>query len=151
MSIREATIKDIPGLFSVRMSVKENVLNTPALVTDEICADYLVNKGKGWVYEADNKIVGFAIVDIIENSVWALFVRPEYEGRGIGFRLHNTMMSWYFTQTTITAWLTTDTGTRAEQFYLKAGWRKTGKAKGNEVKLEMNLAGWNKLYAANIS
>ncbi len=143
MSIREATINDIPELFSVRMSVKENVLNTPALVTDEICADYLVNRGKGWAYEADGKLVGFAIADLVDNSIWALFVRPEYEGRGIGLQLHHTMMAWYFSQTTAAAWLTTDAGTRAEQFYLKAGWRNVGKAKGNEVKLEMNFASWN--------
>ena len=142
MSIRVATTKDIKELSSVRMSVKENVLNNPALVTDEICEEYITRRGKGWVYELDGAIVGFASADLRDKSVWALFVRPEHEGRGIGKQLHDHMMDWYFAQTKETAWLTTSPHTRAEKFYTKAGWHNMGLHK-NEIRFEMSIDDWN--------
>ena len=142
MKIRQATIGDIAELFSVRMSVKENILNNTALVTDEICAEYLTCRGRGWVCEINEKIAGFAIADLAGNSIWALFVRPEQEGKGIGKLLHNEMLNWYFSQTDITVWLTTAPGTRAEQFYEKTGWQNIGLEKG-EVRFEMTQAKWS--------
>ena len=65
------------------IAVKENVLSNPALVTDKDCEEYLNVRGKGWVCETDNQIIGFAIADLKENNIWALFIRPEYEGLGI--------------------------------------------------------------------
>lgn len=141
ISIRIADTKDIKGMFSVRMSVKENVLNNTALVTDEICNDYINRRGRGWVCETDGQIVGFAIADLEGNSIWALFLRPEYEGRGIGRQLHDTMLNWYFEQTDADVWLTTAPGTRAEKFYEKAGWRNMGISKG-ETRFEMSKANW---------
>ena len=141
MSIRVATIADIPELFSVRLSVKENVLNNKDLVTDELCAEYLTRRGRGWVYESEGRITGFAIADLEENSVWALFVMPEYEGRGIGRQLHDLMMNWYFSQTNTTAWLTTANNTRAEKFYLKAGWRNMS-LQNDEIRFELSADDW---------
>ena len=40
--------------------------------------------GKGWVCEIENRIVGFAIVDVVAHNVWALFVQPGFDGIGIG-------------------------------------------------------------------
>jgi GNAT superfamily N-acetyltransferase len=141
MNIRIAELADIREMFSVRMSVKENVLNNTALVTDEICEDYITRRGRGWVCEVDGKIVAFAIADLRGNSIWALFVRPEYEGKGIGRRLHDTMLNWYFGQTNVPLWLTTAPGTRAENFYTKAGWNNAGLENG-EVKFELSKDGW---------
>ena len=70
----------------------------PGLVTDEDCADYLVNRGKGWVCESNGEIVGFAIADLYEDNIWALFVNPDFEKQGIGRKLHEIMMDWYFSQ-----------------------------------------------------
>lgn len=80
----EATIEDIDNYMIVRMSVKENVLNNPALVPKEDNVDYLAKYGKGWVCKIDNKIIGFSIVGLNQRNVWALFVHPEFEGKGIG-------------------------------------------------------------------
>ena len=55
-------------------------------------------RGKGWVCEIENNIVGFAIVDLKENNIWALFVQPEFENMGIGKKLHTAMLNWYFNQ-----------------------------------------------------
>jgi GNAT superfamily N-acetyltransferase len=99
MIFREAIIKDIPQIQTVRNSVKENQLSNPALVSDKDCEAYITIRGKGWVCEIDGCVVGFSIADIQANSIWALFVHPEYEGRGIGKKLHGIMMDWYFEQT----------------------------------------------------
>ncbi len=84
MIIREAQIEDIKRIQIVRHSVKENVLSNPNLVTDVNCEEYITLRGKGWVCEIDNVIVGFAIADLKENNLWALFLRPEYEKKESG-------------------------------------------------------------------
>jgi GNAT superfamily N-acetyltransferase len=119
MIFREATIRDIPKIQIVRHSVKENVLSDPGLVTDEDCADYLVKRGKGWVCEMNQEILGFAIADMKENNIWALFVNPSFEKQGIGRKLHIIMMDWFFSQTQKTCWLGTAPFTRAASFYKK--------------------------------
>ena len=84
MSFREATIRDIDDIMVVRFSVLENVLNTPGLVTEKDCEEYLTRRGKGWVCEIDGQVVGFSIVDLQAHNIWCLFVRPEQEARGVG-------------------------------------------------------------------
>ena len=142
MIIREAVIDDVPALQVIRHAVKENVLSDPSLVTNEDCIAYLTVRGKGWVSLSGNVITGFAIADLEDHNIWALFVHPDHEQKGIGKSLHDTMMNWYFSQTGITAWLSTDAHTRAEQFYRKAGWKETGKYGKTEIKFEMDAATW---------
>ncbi len=141
MVYREAGIADIPQIQFVRHAVKENVLSNPALVTDDDCKEFITKRGKGWVCQADSKIVGFAITDLQEDNIWALFLLPEYEGRGIGKMLHNIMMDWYFNQGKEKVWLGTSPGTRAEGFYKKMGWKEAG-MHGKEVKFEMKREEW---------
>lgn len=145
MIFREATIEDIAQMQVVRHSVKENVLSNPALVTDEDCKKYITVKGKGWVCEIENAIVGFAIADLIKKNIWALFVRPDFERKGIGKDLHNIMLDWYFNQTKETVWLSTAPNTRAEKFYHKAGWKDAGMYSLKEIKFEMSYKYWRKL------
>ena len=116
MIFREATSRDILQLQIVRNSVRENTLSDPNLVTDADCEAFINIRGKGWVCEIDNYIVGFAIADLKENNIWALFIKPEYEGKGIGRQLHKLMLDWYFSQTKTTVWLGTEFKTRAENF-----------------------------------
>ena len=142
MIFREATIHDIPQIQIVRHTVKENVLSNPALVTDKDCAEFLTVRGKGWVCEIDYAVIGFAIVDLQEKNIWALFLRPEYEGRGIGKELHDMMLDWYFDQTKETVWLGTAANTRAEKFYRKAGWKEVGTHGKGEIKFEMTYNDW---------
>ena len=142
MAFREATLEDIPQIQIVRHAVKENVLSDPGLVTDKDCADYIINRGKGWVCVLDGKIVGFAIADLIENNIWALFVDPLFEGRGIGRKLHELMLDWYFSTGKNMVWLGTSPKTRAESFYRRAGWVETGIHGKGEIKFEMQSAEW---------
>ena len=145
MAFREAAVKDIPQIQLVRNSVKENQLSNPALVTDQHCEDFISIRGKGWVCEVDNRIVGFAIADLHENNIWALFILPEYECKGIGKELHRIMLNWYFSQTDKTVWLSTAPGTRAEEFYKRRGWKIVGTHGNGETKFEMSFSTWKKL------
>lgn len=142
MTIREATAADIPQIQIVRNSVHENTLSDPGLVTDADCAEYLTQRGKGWVCEVNGQIAGFAIADVVGKNIWALFLRPEYERQGIGRQLHDRMLDWYFGQTPETLWLSTSPGTRAERFYRKAGWQEAGTYGKGEIKFEMTREGW---------
>jgi GNAT superfamily N-acetyltransferase len=144
MIIREAMPDDIKQIQIVRNSVKENVLSNPNLVTDKDCKEFITIRGKGWVCEIDNQIVGFAIADLKGNNIWALFLRPEYENKGIGRQLHNIMLDWYFNQTKVKVWLGTSPNTKAETFYRKSGWTEVGTHGKNEIKFEMTYEDWIK-------
>jgi len=144
MIFREAKVTDIPQIQVVRNSVKENALSDPGLVTDKDCENYLLHRGKGWICEIDGRVVGFAIADLVDHNVWALFVHPDFDKRGIGKRLHDDMLDWYFSQTDSTIWLGTAPNTRAENFYRKAGWKEAGIHGKGEIKFEMTAATWKR-------
>lgn len=125
------------------MSVKENVLLNTSAVTFESYKDKLENSGCGWLCEdATGKVVGFSIVDLTSHNIWALFVHPDFEGIGIGSNLHQVMLDYSFEHGAEYLYLTTDPGTRAESFYLKAGWEMKGKEPDGEVRLEITKAKW---------
>ena len=145
MIFREARVTDIPQIQIVRNSVRENTLSDPALVTNKDCENYLVSRGKGWVCEIDGRVVGFAIADLIDHNVWALFVHPDFDKKGIGKKLHDDMLDWYFSQTNLTIWLGTSPNTRAEQFYRKAGWKEIGTHGKGEIKFEMDASSWKNI------
>jgi GNAT superfamily N-acetyltransferase len=142
MNYREASLSDIPQLSKVRLAVKENALSNPALVTEQDYIDYLSKRGKGWVCELDNHVVGFAIGDLEKNNVWALFVQPDFEGQGIGRELLIMLLDWYYSQTTDTIWLSTAPNTRAVDFYKSFGWKETGKMPNGELKFELSADDW---------
>jgi GNAT superfamily N-acetyltransferase len=102
-------------------------------------------RGKGWICEINNEIVGFSIADLKENNVWALFLNPEQEHKGIGTKLHNIMVDWYFSQTKTTLWLGTSPNTRAEMFYKKIGWVVVGMHGSDETKFEMTYENWKNI------
>src|SRR5687768_7042205 len=141
---REAKEQDIQAIQEVRNSVKENVLSDPSLVPDAAVYDYLLHRGKGWVCEINGRIIGFSIASVVDRNVWALFIHPEHEGQGIGRKLHDLMIDWYFDQTSETIWLSTSPGTRAEIFYRNAGWTETGSYGKGEIKFEMRPDQWKK-------
>lgn len=142
MIFRTATIADIKQIQIVRNAVKENTLSNPALVTDADVEDFIVRRGKGWVCVIDDVVVGFSIADLVDHNIWALFVHPDAEGKGIGKQLHDLMMSWYFSQTDTTVWLSTTPGTRAETFYKMQGWKEVGLYGKGEVKFELQKVDW---------
>lgn len=137
--VRPAVRDDMPGLWDVRYSVSENTL-TPGRISDEELRRSIEEDGRGWVAEEAGRILGFAI-GLHSGNVWALFVRPEVAGRGIGSALHTELLHWYAQQPLDRLWLSTGTGTRARRFYESRGWQFAGLAGADEVRLERpNLA-----------
>lgn len=124
MNFREAKIEDIPALSEVRRSVKENVLSDPRKVTREMYVAYLGESGKGWLCEIEGEVVGFSVASVADMSVWALFVKPAYEEKGIGKRLLRLATDWLFEMNATTITLSTAAHTRADSFYRKQGWRR---------------------------
>jgi len=57
--------------------------------------------------------MGFAIADLREDNIWALFIHPEFEGEGIEKKLQKMMLDWYFSMNKEKVWLGTASGTRA--------------------------------------
>lgn len=144
MHYREALINDIPQIQVVRNLVKENQLPHPSYVTDKDVENYILNRGKGWVCEIDKKIVAFAIADLVDDNIWALFVHPQFEAMGIGKTLHHIMLDWYFKNSKEKVWLSTDPFTKAYEFYRKQGWKELGVYGEREVKFEMDSETWLK-------
>lgn len=142
MIFREARLTDIKGMQIVRNAVLENKLSDPAVVADADYMPFIDQAGKGWVCEHENAIIGFAFVDVANQNIWALFVTPAYEKRGIGKTLHALMLNWYFAQHSEPLWLSTAPNTRAETFYGKQGWVKTGLYGKGEIKFEITRESW---------
>lgn len=127
---------DVAAMHRVRMAVRENRLQSIVL-TDDDYIRAIEAPGRGWIVEADGDVVAFAIGDGSTGNIWALFVHPDHEGRGYGRTLHDMMVDWLWEQGLERLWLTTQPGTRAERFYLDAGWQRRGMTTSGEVRFEM--------------
>src|ERR1700730_11649203 len=124
------------------MSVNENRLSHLGVLKPGDTERMLGGDGCGWVGEINGGIVAFAIADLSGTNVYALFVEPGNEGRGIGRRLHHPMMDWFFTAGVPVVWLSTDPNTRAERFYRRAGWTENGTTTNGEILFEMSRERW---------
>lgn len=138
MIFREARVEDIPALNEIRHSVKENVLSDPGGVTFEMYVEYLTSAGKGWLCEIEGETAGFCIASLEDATIWALFVKPEHEQKGIGSRLLKLATGWLFAKGATSIGLSTETDTRADRFYQSRGWKR-GEVKANgEVIYRLN-------------
>ncbi len=135
MIIREATRGDLPGLIHVRGAVRENVLTS--VIPEERIVAGLESRGRGWVAEEAGRVVGFSMADREESSIWALFLLPEWEGRGLGRALLARAVEWLWGEGCGRIWLTTEPGSRAEGFYAHLGWAAKGVTDKGEVRFEL--------------
>ena len=137
---REATAADVPGISRVRTSVVENLLTLEQLdergITEASVAASFLTDSKGWVAVQGEEIVGFSIADRSTQSIFALFVLPAYEVRGIGSRLLDLALGWLWENGAARVWLTTGPGTKAVRFYEKRGWRCTGQGPRGDLRYE---------------
>ncbi|MGW9945880.1 hypothetical protein J2W92_001195 [Rhizobium leguminosarum] len=100
----------------VRSSVVENVLADPSKVTDHDYEWYVRNPGVA-VWEEKGDVVGFSAADPRNGNIWALFIAPGFERKGIGSILLAEACACLKSAGIERAWLTTDPNTRAERFY----------------------------------
>lgn len=136
--IRKARHADIPRLMALRAGVRENRLTDPSSVT---AADYLwyIDKAAIWVWTENDDILGFSAADPRDGSIWALFVAPGAEGRGVGRALIQVACEALRAAGHRRTVLGTEPGTRAERFYLRNGWTRTSIRPNGEVAFEKML------------
>lgn len=132
VTYRQANADDIPAMSTIRLAVRENVLSNPARITRQMYLDYLDALGRGWVAEIGGEIVGFSYADKTDSSIWALFISPEHEGKGLAKQLLNLATRWLFDQGNSCIRLSTGAGTRADQFYALQGWARE-RVEGNDA------------------
>jgi len=125
----------------VRDSVTENLVTIERLASFGITIPSVIasftTDSKGWVGEIDGEIVAFSIANRDTSSIFALFVRPGYEGRGLGTRLLELAVEWLWSTGATSIWLTTAPRTRADGFYRRRGWTDTGMTPSGEVRFEL--------------
>lgn len=136
-TLRVTTVADVAAMHAVRTGVLENQLSNPGLVTRAHYVALLAGAGRGWVYEVAGAVVGFGMADAGRRNIWALFVLPAFERRGIGRALLDEMVTWLSERSGEPVWLTTGPGTRAERFYRAAGWREAGRTADGELRFEL--------------
>ena len=127
--IRQITERDIPALFVVRPQTRENAMSVEELaaigVTPEFILAAIKNSHRGWLFEDDNEVGGFAMGDAEASELTVMAMLPQYEGKGIGGQLLTQVEDWLASEGCTRIWLTTDINTdlRAYGFYLKQGWK----------------------------
>lgn len=125
--IRRVAHAEIPRLFEIRFAVTENPLIDPSRVTAADCA-WFIDHSDIWAWDEGGTIRGFSAADPRDGSIWALFVEPGHDGRGIGRVLLGAACATLERAGHGAAILTTDAGTRADGFYRRAGWIETARA-----------------------
>lgn len=144
LSFREMTVADIPAALEMRFTTNENAITPERLeqqygVTVQSLIPRFSAELKGWLCEADELVVGFAMADRSDGEVEVLAVRPGYEGFGIGRRLLELSVAWLRAQGCSPIWLcaTPNPDLRASSVYRHLGWRPTGRRMGEDEVLEL--------------
>lgn len=126
---------DMEDIFHVRTHVIENHLSVAQMAEIGITPQSIVaTMSEGdlgcWVAEEQGRVVAFAMADKRKASIFALFVLPDHEARGLGTALLAACESWLKQQGHTQASLDTGRGTRAFDFYLRRGWKCTTEKAG---------------------
>ena len=126
-------------MFHVRISVIENHLSREEMqrigITENVVADLIEKSCCAWVATDNEKIIGFSMILPDEGCLFAAFVLPEYEGRGIGRWLVEIAEKELFRHHEI-AWLETDKQSRAAKFYIQLGWGNKIDINDTDIRLE---------------
>lgn len=138
MRLRRADAGDVARVLKIRGEVRENRLSDPASVGP---ADVMafVERGLLHVAEGDEGVDGFSAANPDDGFLWALFVAPRAEGRGLGAALLDAALHDLRAAGLARARLETDPGTRAERFYKRRGWTSIGCNSKGETVLERRL------------
>ncbi len=136
--IRTANPADVPAMFYIRTSVRENHLSREQLatlgITEAAIAEMISSAPCAWVAVVDDQIIAFSMIDMAEGSLFAAFVLPLHEGMGLGAQLVHAAEEELFRHHS-EIWLETAEGSRAAGFYRHLGWGDERKAEGDQIRL----------------
>ena len=139
--VRIATVADIESLFDIRTSVEQNHLSREQMAELGIDADSLTQALAGetcaWLAELDGQPVAFSMVDHDDACVFAVFVKPTFEGLGLGSAVLQPAEAALFQRHAL-IWLSTDgrDGIRANGFYRHHGWQVVQQLDDGDVRYE---------------
>lgn len=131
VAVRVATVADVETLFDIRTSVRENFQSRAELaeigITPDSIAEMLQTTSRAWLAFVAGVPAAFSMADHELGTVFGMFVRPEYEARGLGRRLMQEAEAWLF-DSCDDIWLLTgsDPRIRANGFYMHLGWQPLG-------------------------
>lgn len=141
--VRAAGTADVASIFYVRTSVNENALSFTELaamgITVETVTDMIRAAPCAWIAVENGAVVGFSMIDQEGGSLFAAFVLPSHEGRGIGRRLVAEAERQLFARHPV-CWLETGRATRAAGFYGRLGWSNEQDAGNGDIRLEKRRA-----------
>jgi ribosomal protein S18 acetylase RimI-like enzyme len=128
MRFRKITQADVPACFAVRVATRENTWTREQLaevgIDEQSVSAMLETTHRGWLCEADGRIVGFAMGNHANGEMWVVAVLPSHEGKGIGAGLLARVEDWLWSKGWAEIWLETDVDSslRAYGFYKSQGW-----------------------------
>lgn len=131
VTIRTAHEGDIPNLMQIRAQVVENRLTRPDRVPASSYAEFMAISHI-WLFEDEDRIWGFSAADPRDGTIWALFVHPAAEGRGLAKRLLAKALDDLRAADWIFARLYTEPWSRADIFYRYQGWTPDGLTEDGE-------------------
>ncbi|QQT25912.1 GNAT family N-acetyltransferase [Sphingobacterium spiritivorum] len=142
MIFKVAEEADIEGIQQLIHLVKETVFIHTNLGSDEEMASLICEKGRGWICLVRGQLSGFALLDLNEKCICALFVHPEYAKNEMEIKLYRLMVSWYFERTKDKLTLHISPNSTTEKFYELQGWTYAESCNAGEVRMELNYNDW---------
>jgi GNAT superfamily N-acetyltransferase len=146
MTLRPAWVHDVETLFDIRCSVRENHQSREELdglgVTVESVGRMIASGDYvSTIAEVDGRPAGFTMAQISQGYVFACFVRPEFEGRGLGRALMEAAEDDLRRAGVKQAWLSTGSGPhlRAAGFYRHLGWKDDGFLADGQIRFTKEL------------
>lgn len=136
--IRPATVADAPAIGEIHVASWQAAY--AGLMPDDFLARLSAepraaswarrigeNLGPVLVAEDDGVIAGFAAYGLAEGQLYALYLRPEFWGRGLGRSLHDKVVEDLAAAGNDSAVLwVLSTNERAKNFYVRQGWADDG-------------------------
>jgi len=126
-TVRPAAVADVQTLFDIRTSVTQNHLSREQMaqlgIDADVLAAMLAAAPCAWLAEVEGQPVAFSMVDLDDACLFAVFVKPGFEGQGLGTAVLRPAEQALFARHA-RIWLGTDghADVRANGFYRRHGW-----------------------------
>lgn len=137
-SIRLGRLSDIEQLVQLRVAVAENRITDPSRVPVHEYRNFIEHRAL-FVWTEKGKIAGFSAANPHDGTIWALFVHPSNDGRGIGSALLDKTCKMLKQRGRSIATLSTGPDTRAAAFYRRRGWVPLGMTDWHELQFAKKL------------
>ena len=145
-SLRSASESDVDALFEIRCSVTENHQSREELDGIGVTADSvrgMISSGDyiTTIAEREREAVGFTMAQISEGYIFACFVKPAFEGQGIGRAIMDAAEEGLARAGVTQSWLSTGPGEdlRAVGFYRYLGWIESGNLDDGQIVFRKGL------------